>query len=695
VTGVSWTETQARRLATEASVEACLRLGWRIVPWRYDDAGRKRPTRKAWTSTGAITTLDDAMDWWLDHPNDYAGVVTGPESGIFVLDVDPRHGGDTSLAQLQSQHGLLPATFPIPTPSGGWHLYWKWPTDGRDIPNSSGRLGPGLDVRGRGGFVAAPGVVTERGTYQAPVEPQTLADAPGWLLDLAIKQPHEPWPEVHGHPGEASLSIDQRIGHAVDVPPGRQDDYLFRLICAMRRRGLDPADMVGHGWEAASQFPLGRPDEPWTREDVEKKVAWVVDRYQPGIQLTAEMLEWVRRVGGGQATDLAHAARMTSEQLASAHDAAGLPDDTDDATRRAFDTQVANRYLVLKADRAARALLDSEFDATEPEVVWTTAAQRRERPAMSWFITGIAPTGSTVGLVFGRFSVGKSFLMVDLALAVANGLDTWMGFKITPDPNGEVRHAGIILMEGAVGVQARINAWLLAHPGCTDAGVLTAERQPVDLRSAAAMVRLVTSIRSTTIDGVPFRPGILIVDTQGLATPGTDENSRTEMRQVYGNVKRLADEFDCLVLLVTHPGHQHPTRPAGSSTQEQDADLVIQVGDGFFEIRKVKEGEIGARRHFQIEPLGEAAVIRHLGEGTDLATLAAAEYRRSNEIIATVRAEQGTDGISASRVHAILGGNRTVFFARVHALMAEGRLRNLSESDSRLVLWTDELDVGA
>lgn len=38
------------------------------------------------------------------------GILTGQASGVFVLDVDPRHGGDTALAGLERVHGPLPYT---------------------------------------------------------------------------------------------------------------------------------------------------------------------------------------------------------------------------------------------------------------------------------------------------------------------------------------------------------------------------------------------------------------------------------------------------------------------------------------------------------------------------------------------------------------------------------------------------------
>ena len=80
------------------------------------------------------------------------GVATG---NVIVLDVDPRHGGDHSLRQLEDRHGPLPLTWRAFTGGGGEHVYFRAP-EGVEIRNNAGRLGPGLDVRGVGGYVVAP-----------------------------------------------------------------------------------------------------------------------------------------------------------------------------------------------------------------------------------------------------------------------------------------------------------------------------------------------------------------------------------------------------------------------------------------------------------------------------------------------------------------------------------------------------------
>lgn len=48
--------------------------------------------------------------WWARWPSANIGLVTGAASGLVVLDIDPRHGGDLSLENLEAEQGKLPDT---------------------------------------------------------------------------------------------------------------------------------------------------------------------------------------------------------------------------------------------------------------------------------------------------------------------------------------------------------------------------------------------------------------------------------------------------------------------------------------------------------------------------------------------------------------------------------------------------------
>jgi hypothetical protein len=176
---------------------ACASLGWRVLPLRPTD---KKPALRAWP-TRATTDPDVIQEWWDANgsfPHCNVGVATGRESGVWVLDVDVGdENGFATLRQLLAWHGEadLPRTFTVRTPSGGLHIYFRYPAD-LEVKNSARKLlGAGLDTRGWHGQVVAPTtrLTTARGvgTYEV-VDPTTPANAPGWLPAVVERRPYEP-----------------------------------------------------------------------------------------------------------------------------------------------------------------------------------------------------------------------------------------------------------------------------------------------------------------------------------------------------------------------------------------------------------------------------------------------------------------------------------------------------------------------
>ncbi|WP_046507652.1 bifunctional DNA primase/polymerase, partial [Streptomyces odonnellii] len=101
-----------------------------------------------------------------------------------------------ALQQLALQHLFtLPETVIVLTPSGGRHIWLTGPAN-VVVPNSAGRLAPGIDVRGAGGYLVGPGSVTARGAYRLAPGTEHLAPAPcpRALLRLLMPPPARPQP---------------------------------------------------------------------------------------------------------------------------------------------------------------------------------------------------------------------------------------------------------------------------------------------------------------------------------------------------------------------------------------------------------------------------------------------------------------------------------------------------------------------
>jgi Bifunctional DNA primase/polymerase, N-terminal len=96
-----------------------------------------------------------------------------------VLDVDADDGGLESLTKLEREGVPVPRTARTRTGGGGIHVYFRYPSE-TEIRNSAGLLGPGLDVRGEGGYVVVPPSRTQ-GPYEW-VDRSSLAET-SWLID--------------------------------------------------------------------------------------------------------------------------------------------------------------------------------------------------------------------------------------------------------------------------------------------------------------------------------------------------------------------------------------------------------------------------------------------------------------------------------------------------------------------------------
>lgn len=221
--------------------------GWHVVPIHGVMVGRggemkctcgkpdcSSPGKHPVTPQGLknATVRKDWIDaWWKKWPFANVAIVTGNTSGVVVVDIDPRHGGNDSLDDLFVKHGAFPETAEVMTGGGGRHFYFKHP--GTPIRNSAGKLGAGIDIRGDGGYVLAPPSAHISGNqyeWEASSEPEEvgLADMPKWLIDaLSVPAPAADIRVHAGKPGESS-----------DIGEGGRDNFMTACAGAMRRWGM-------------------------------------------------------------------------------------------------------------------------------------------------------------------------------------------------------------------------------------------------------------------------------------------------------------------------------------------------------------------------------------------------------------------------------------------------------------------------
>lgn len=212
---------------------------WSVFPCWWPEAGGcacsqgklctragKHPLARLAPNGLLDATCDAAVirGWWTQYPKANIGIRCGEESGLVVLDVDAYKTGLASLEELEVRHGRLPYSIRAKTGSGGGsiHVYLKHPGGIRLSSNSSGKLGPGLDVKADGGYVIAPpSVHASGGAYQwVDVDDSTIEPAPAWLVSLL------------GRSEQPSAPIDT----GVELPPDQARAVVDRLFARAAAR---------------------------------------------------------------------------------------------------------------------------------------------------------------------------------------------------------------------------------------------------------------------------------------------------------------------------------------------------------------------------------------------------------------------------------------------------------------------------
>lgn len=225
------------------------RRGWPVLPCHSPRPSGCSCGRPACPSPGkhprtrhglheASTVPAVVEGWWERWPGANVGIRTGaaPDgAGVVVVDIDPAHGGEASLTALLAVHGPLPPTVLVRTGSGGRHVYFAHP--GGRVANSAGtRLGPGLDVRGDGGYVVAPPSRHPSGRHYRWLARPVLAPLPDWLASLLAPEPapvRRPLPSARRAPGWAGAALGYEVDDVANATEGTRNAALNRAAFSL------------------------------------------------------------------------------------------------------------------------------------------------------------------------------------------------------------------------------------------------------------------------------------------------------------------------------------------------------------------------------------------------------------------------------------------------------------------------------
>ena len=229
--------------------------GFSVFPCHSGGEKAKSPMPFIKWREASTTSERQILQWWQKWPDAAIGLDLA-KSGLIVIDAD-RHDesadGVEAFGQLMSDHGFDPDSAPlVATPSQGNHHYFRQ-RPGEALGNSEGAIrGKGINVRGHGGYVIAPGTVMADGrVYELWGDITDPPVIPDWLHTL-ITTPMEPVRQKIDTGNHSQAEIDE-IAELLSYisPDSGYQDWLAALMAVHAATGGSSAGLaIADDWSA-------------------------------------------------------------------------------------------------------------------------------------------------------------------------------------------------------------------------------------------------------------------------------------------------------------------------------------------------------------------------------------------------------------------------------------------------------------
>jgi len=338
----------------------------------------KHPALKSWTRYQVTRPSRGTVEAWFEPGGKYElyniGVITGQVSGnVVVIDVDggPGKEGKENILDFMMQHEEFPQTLTVNTGGGGLHYFYKIPKGMKGITDKN-TLGKDVDGRGEGGLVVVPPSEHHSGDFYSYRDDSLdePADCPEWLLPFVVQQDESRT--------DSASTQDQTIDMWGNVLDGREG-YMMTLIAGTIRtwwgeRGRIPTleELIEDAWPHYLRKAKARGRS--------------LDEDGRGLaQFTKKSKYWIKLANEGRMKILQDVDPGSEHEL-SYGEAKELPPPEK-------QIKLTDHWL-------------KNYSGDPPEQVW--------------LIENKLPLGVS-GLIAGQGGVGKSFLMLDLALKVGGG----------------------------------------------------------------------------------------------------------------------------------------------------------------------------------------------------------------------------------------------------------------------------------
>lgn len=296
-------------------------------------------------------------------------------------------------------------------------------------------------------------------------------------------------------------------------------------------------------------------------------------------------------------------------------------------------------------------------------------------------VAGFVRPGLVV--VFGAPGSLKSLLLADLVVCAAVGrawLEPLAGETVAAKRTTRTRAVWLDTDNGALTTQTRLGAVLRAYS--------VTEQLPVYAFSLpnppflAADNRSVVAMRDLLRD---YGAGLLVVDNLANVAAGADENG-AEMVRVMANLRWLAEQADCCVVLIHHQRKANGTKARAGETLRGHGSIEAALDLALLVERDEKQKDLVTVtatkcRHAQLEPFG--ARFAYEGDGTVLrkarffgcSAEAGVEYALRKAILEAAQEEITQSELVKAVQREVAGAGRDRIRALAEQMAREGELR--------------------
>jgi hypothetical protein len=574
----------------------------------------KQPMPRLKWKEGASCDLDMINAWWQAAPAALVGMPLD-QTEMVVLDPDRHPGGPDGIAAFDQLAARIPGLAGGPyvqTPQGRHYIYQQ---PKPPLGNAQGALPPGINVRGVGGYVIAPGTVRPDGL--------------GWVIhsngDMPPVLPIAVIDMIRGKPFQEDDPESFRQANILDDITYPDDPRLAAYLRAT----------CNNAFEKVAGAEIGN------RNNMLNTQALKLGHFVPHLLDEAEIIAFL--------TEAAIVAGLDTIEIGPSI-RSGLSKGKSQP-RQPFE-DIAEEFW------------DGDIPEDKP------APRRIHRASVAWDIPRpeylidnlILQRG--VGLLIGDTQTYKSFIALSMALAITNNLDKWEGHAIKAPANAVVLY--ISGEGGDAGIAQRIRAWAHDHGYSkeTFSDRFTFLTAPINLTDKANTLALVTEIKAEIGDN-PL--AFIVLDTVNTSAPGIEENSTKETGQLYAICRSIERTFNCFVLGAHHTNKQGTMRGANLLRQNADALLFMKRADpltGNVEmvIQKLKDSACGHSLHFHLDivtmPDSSTSLVPHsIGAIQAQRTETTARGRPSSKtdaVLDILRSSQHIDGETSAQIHNIM-----------------------------------------